>query len=273
VASRSSGEAPDGVRLDLQVQGVVDGPKLKGSFPPLAAYMLVDVDGVGTLYVRAPLVLDDGAALEIEATVRYDFGGDGYAQAAAGNLPDSQVAGCLRFLTGDSRYLWVNRAISLGVGRLYSQDKRIDYDLFVITPESVPATGAALDTSNRSSLYERLGGRGTIDSIVSDFVDGLDTNMRLNRQNPRIAVARAGIDPVERKRNVSDLLCQLAGGPYRYRGPLERAHAPMRLTEADWAIGGDELVKALTRHGIAKVDQGELLTIIETLKPNIVRGA
>src|SRR3954468_7643658 len=86
-ASQSVGETPDGVRLELRVHGVVDGPMLRGTFPPLAAHMLVDVEGIGTLDVRAPVVLDDGAVLEIEATVRYDFGRDGYRLAAAGDLP------------------------------------------------------------------------------------------------------------------------------------------------------------------------------------------
>src|SRR6516164_393014 len=98
-ASTSVGETPDGVRLELRVHGAVDGPMLRGKFPPLAAHMLVDVEGIGTLYVRAPLTLDDGAILEIEATVRYDFGRDGYRLAATGDLPDSIVAGGLRFLT------------------------------------------------------------------------------------------------------------------------------------------------------------------------------
>src|SRR4051794_18402344 len=71
-SSRSVGPAPDGVRLELRVHGEVAGPLMNGAFPSLAAHMLVDVSGVGTLYVRAPLVLNDGAVLEIEATVRYD---------------------------------------------------------------------------------------------------------------------------------------------------------------------------------------------------------
>src|SRR5258707_13943519 len=70
-SSTSVGETPDGVRLELRVHGAVDGPMLRGKFPPLAAHMLVDIEGIGTLSVRAPLTLDDGAILEIEATVRY----------------------------------------------------------------------------------------------------------------------------------------------------------------------------------------------------------
>jgi hemoglobin len=277
-ASQSAGEAPDGVRLDLRVHGDIDGPMLNGKVPSLSAHMLVDVDGVGTLEVRAPFVLNDGAVLEIEATVRYDFGPDGYRKAAAGDLPDSVVAGCLRFLTGHPRYQWVNRAVCLGVGKLDSRKKRIDYDVFVVKPGMLPAsaskmaTGVPPDAAIETSLYERLGGRNRIGRIVNDFVDGLDTNVQLNRQNPRIAIARSRVNPADRKRKVADLLCKLTEGPCEYGGGLREAHAPMGLTDADWAIGGEELVNALNRNKVKKTDQDELLSMIERLKPDIVQG-
>jgi hypothetical protein len=129
----SVGETPDGVRLDFRVHGTVDGPALKGQFPPCAAYLLIDVDGVGTIHVRAPLLLNDGALAELEATGRYDFGSDGYRRAVAGDLPDSALGWCPRFLTGHPRYLWLNRTLCLGVGELRPRETRVDYDLFVIT--------------------------------------------------------------------------------------------------------------------------------------------
>src|SRR5256885_4540935 len=66
----SVGETPDGVRLDFPVHGTVDGPSFRGNFPATAAYLLVDRDGVGTIHVRAPLLLNDGAKLELEAVGR-----------------------------------------------------------------------------------------------------------------------------------------------------------------------------------------------------------
>ena len=274
-ATQSAGETPDGVRLGLRVHGTVDGPLLKGTVPPLSASMLVDVDGIGTLSVRAPFLLDDGAVLEIEAIVRYDFGADGYAKAAAGELPDSIVGGCLRFLTGHPRYQWLNRAVCLGVGKLTSRAKRIDYDVFVISPRLTvlpSATDETPNTPNEKSLYDRLGRQNGISQIVDDFVTGLDTNIQLNRQNPKIAIARARVAPSERRGRITDLLCKLTGGPCDYNGGLRRAHAPMGLTEADWVIGGEELVKALNKSKVKKTDQEDLLAKIETLKSDIVQG-
>jgi Protein of unknown function (DUF3237) len=128
----SIGETPDGVRLDFRVHGTVNGPALKGQFPPCAAYLLIDPDGVGTINVRAPLLLDDGALAEVEATGRYDFGDDGYRRAIAGDLPNSALGWCLRFLTGHPRYSWLNRGMCLGVGELRPKEARVDYDLFLV---------------------------------------------------------------------------------------------------------------------------------------------
>ena len=268
------GKTPDGVRLELRVHGEVAGPLLNGSFPSLAAHMLIDETGVGTLNVRAPVVLNDGAVLEIEATVRYDFGPDGYQRSADNDLPDSVVAGGLRFLTGHPRYLWVNRALCLGVGALYAKEKRIAYDLFVISSKPLPAdTSTSYKSPGQASLYERLGGRDGLTRIAADFFHGVETNPQLARQNPRIAVANAGVDPVERNKRFAEFLCQLVGGPCEYMGqPLERVHAPMAISGADWTLGGEALVRALNKNSVNRTDQNELLALIEPLRPRIVQG-
>jgi hemoglobin len=268
------GKTPDGVRLELRVHGEVAGPLLNGTFPSLGAHMLVDETGIGTLEVRAPIVLNDGAVLEIEATVRYDFGPDGYRKAADNDLPDSVVAGGLRFLTGHPRYLWVNRALCLGVGALYSREKRIAYDLFVISSKPLsPESSPAYKSPDGAALYERLGGRDGLTRIAAAFFRGLETNPQLARQNPRIAVANAGADPMQRNDRFAEFLCQLVGGPCEYTGhPLERVHAPMAISGADWTLGGEELVRALNKNEVNRADQNELLALIEPLKSRIVQG-
>jgi hypothetical protein len=135
---RSVGETPDGVRLDFMVHGTVDGPMLKGKFPLCAAYLRIDVDGVGTIHVRAPLLLNDGAVAELEASGRYDFGEDGYRNAVANDLPNSALGWCPRFFTGHPRYLWLNRALCLGVGELRPRETRVDYDLYVVASPVAP---------------------------------------------------------------------------------------------------------------------------------------
>jgi hypothetical protein len=142
----SVGETPDGVRMQFLVHGTVTGDKLRGEFPAgTAAYLRIDRDGVGTINVRAPLKIHDGAMAELEAEGRYDFGEDGYSRAVAGDLPDSDLGWCPRFLTSDARYLWLNSTQFLGVGKLRPREKRVDYDLFSMRPRADEARRSSSD--------------------------------------------------------------------------------------------------------------------------------
>lgn len=259
---RAIGETADGVRFDFQVQGSVIGPKLNGRFPSCAAYLLIDRDGIGTINVRAPLLLNDGAVAELEAIGRYDFGEDGYQRAAALDLPNSALGWCPRFLTGDPRYLWLNRSLCVGVGELRPLETRVDYDLFLIST----ATAGG-------SLYERLGGRARIAEMMSASIDSLHSHPQLKRQNPKLA-AIASIPPtLAIKEHVTDYFCQLTGGPAVYRGRTMRdSHAHLDITEADWKVFVDDTVRILDEFGVAQREQRELLQLMEGRKAEIVKG-
>lgn len=278
------GETADGVRFDFRVNGTVTGPELNGKFPPCAAYLLIDPDGIGTINVRAPLLLNDGAVAELEAMGRYDFGEDGYQRAKALDLPNSALGWCPRFLTGDRRYLWLNRTLFVGVGELRPKEARVDYDLFALDPTSVghvrPAErgGGASPFAVRSTrpssarpLYERLGGPEKIHAFMSAFVDGLHSDDQLQRQNPRIASALRRIDQGALKRKIGDYVCRLAGGPCDYQGRTMRSsHAHLGLSEADWELGANQLSRALREYRIPEGEQQELLALIGSTKADIV---
>jgi hemoglobin len=280
------GETADGVRFDFTVHGTVVGPELNGKFPRCAAYLLIDRDGIGTINVRAPLLLNDGAVAELEAIGRYDFGEDGYQRAVALDLPNSALGWCPRFLTGDPRYLWLNRVLCVGVGELRPRETRVDYDLFVMSPR--PASGTRLDTratlvafkpkpkapQSSRPLYERLGGPEKIHGFMGAFVDRLHSNTELHRQNSRVAAAILHVDEAALKRKVGDFVCKLAGGPCEYQGrPMRASHARLGITEANWALGAQELMMALEEYRVSAEDGQELLALIGQLKPDIVTKA
>lgn len=263
----SVGETPDGIRLHFRVHGTLEGPTLRGEFPPCMAYLRIDKDGVGTIHVRAPLLLKDGALAELDSTGRYDFGEDGYHRAIAGDLPDSALGWCPRFYTGSAKYLWLNRTQFLGVGELLPRKTSVDYDLFAI---GVPR-GSAATIGGRASLYQRLGGKPGIDRIVDGFVDALMNSETLHRQNPAVRAAHARVSPQELKRKVAEVFCRLSGGDCQYEGrPLAVAHAPLSITEADWRLAGDELVKVLASNGVSDLDARDLLDVIQGTKSHIV---
>jgi hemoglobin len=271
---RAIGETPDGVRFDFPVHGTVEGPELNGTFPPCAAYLLIDPDGVGTINVRAPLLLRDGAVAELEATGRYDFGADGYRRAIAKDLPNSALGWCPRLLTGDPRYAWLNRTLLLGVGELRPRETRVDYDLFVIVPTAQAAGSDALPDPDRRTVYEGLGGRPGVQGIASDFIDALVGDARLNRQNPKVALAHGRLKGDLRRQGIellSALFCKLTGGPCQYVGkPLKEAHAHLDITDADWTIGIDQLEKILSRRNIPRLYRDKFVEIINGTKSDII---
>jgi hemoglobin len=268
----SVGETPDGVRLDFTVQGTVAGPGLNGKFPLCAAYLRIDVDGVGTIHVRAPLLFNDGAMAEMEATGRYDFGEDGYRRAVAKDLPNSALGWCPRFFTGHPRYLWLNRALFLGIGELRPREARVDYDLFLIGSQTSTTRETA---GNEKSLYERLGGNKALEKMAREFLDALLDSATLNRQNPKVAEAHARFNTPDLRRqgtqSLTTLFCQLTGGPCQYNGrSLKEAHAPLEISNADWAVMAKELIKVLQRNGVPRPEQQQFLAIIEQKKSDIV---
>lgn len=271
-AVQAVGDTPDGVRFDFNVRGTVDGPGLKGKFPASVAHLLIDADGIGTIHVRAPLLFNDGAMAELEATGRYDFGTDGHRRAIAGDLPDSALGWCPRFYSGHPRYTWLNRIQCLGVGELRPREARVDYDLYAIIPRESPAPEAIAVGPRTRSLYERLGGRDGIQRVFSGFIDALHENKQLNRQNPRIGAAAMRVNPDELKRKVVEYVCRITGGPCEYTGrPLKVAHDPLDISEADWSVGVEELVRLLNKYNVGKAEQDELLAAIGTTKPDIVK--
>lgn len=282
----SVGETPDGVRFDFTVHGTVAGPRLKGKFPPCAAYLLIDTDGVGTINVRAPLLFDDGALAELEATGRYDFGEDGYRRAIAKDLPNSALGWCPRFLTGHSRYLWLNRALCLGVGQLRPREARVDYDLFMLTSSPLVAGNDRTNSSSRDSggtsaaaapsraLYERLGRREGIYDLMSVSIDSLHANEQLNRQNPKLAMAKSRTNPADLKKKVTDFICRLTGGSCVYTGrTMKASHGPLEITEADWRIFVDDFVRIMNEKGVPPGEQTELLALMDGTKADIVQSA
>lgn len=278
---RSVGEAPDGVRFHFTVQGTVDGPLLTGKFPPCAAYLLIDQDGVGTINVRAPLLIQDGAIAELEATGRYDFGADGHRRAAAADLPNSALGWCPRLLTGHPRYLWLNRALHVGVGELRPRESRVDYDLFVLNVGGLAGANAAganavASATDGHSLYERLGGEAGTRAIARDFVDALLGNIHLNRQNRKVAAAHSTIRGERRQSAIqlsADMLCNLTGGPcdYKLTRPLRDTHVHLDITEADWALMRVDLERVLRKNRLPKAERDEVMAIIEKTKAEIVK--
>jgi hemoglobin len=117
------------------------------------------------------------------------------------------------------------------------------------------------------SLYKRLGGREGIRGVVDDFVAALVADPRVNARFKDLKPA-----DVERvKTNISDQVCEATGGPCSYLGKdMKTAHKDMRITEAEWTAGVEDLVKALDKRGVSQKDRNELLGLLSPMKNDIV---
>src|SRR5688572_21573183 len=116
------------------------------------------------------------------------------------------------------------------------------------------------------SLYKRLGGREGIRGVVDDFVAALVADPRVNARFKDLKPA-----DVERvKTNLSDQVCQATGGPCSYLGKdMKTAHKDMRITEAEWNAGVEDLVKALNKRNVSEKDRNELIGLLAPMKNDI----
>ncbi|OQW30510.1 MAG: hypothetical protein A4E19_09365 [Nitrospira sp. SG-bin1] len=104
--------------------GTVKGPRLNGKLVGTGGdYMLAGQDGYLNMDVRVQMKTDDGALIYIryhgpvEANEKLQ-----QAAAASGQtaFEDQRIRSYWVLETGDPRYLWVNRTVFVGEGRLLS---------------------------------------------------------------------------------------------------------------------------------------------------------
>jgi len=116
----------------------------------------------------------------------------------------------------------------------------------------------------QKSLYERLGGKEAITAVVDDFVANVAADNRINGFFAKTNIPRL-------KANLVDQICQATGGPCTYTGrDMKAAHKGMGITDANFNALVEDLQKSLNKFKVPEKEQGELLGILGSLKPQIV---
>jgi len=124
----------------------------------------------------------------------------------------------------------------------------------------------------QKSLYERLGGVYAIATVVDAFIEKLLVNDILNA-NPRIKEARDRVPKAGLKYRVTELVCQVTGGPEKYTGrSMKDSHAHLYITEKEWQAMVGDFKKTLDEFKVPAKEQGELIAIVESTKGDIVIG-
>lgn len=129
------------------------------------------------------------------------------------------------------------------------------------------AESSKMAEPSKSSLYRRLGGREGIARVVDDFVANMTADPRVNGR------FRAMQPPAvfKLKSNLSDQICEAAGGPCSYLGrDMKTTHRGMAITEAEWNATVENLTRALDKRGVAAADKQELIQLLAPMKADIV---
>ena len=128
----------------------------------------------------------------------------------------------------------------------------------------------AQQPSAQKTLYERLGGLKGITLVVDDFINRLVVNKTLNK-NPAINTGRKSSPPPYLKYQVSELVCQMTGGPCKYTGKaMKESHAHLNISEAEWNVMASEFKKSLDKFKVPAAEQKELFEIVGKTKGDIV---
>jgi hemoglobin len=114
------------------------------------------------------------------------------------------------------------------------------------------------------SLYERLGGIGSITAVVETFRDRVAGDDRINQKF-------AKTDLVRLRKMLIDQVCEAAGGPCTYTGrSMKDAHAGMKVTSGEFDALVQDLVATLNHFKVGKQEQDEILGVLGPLKSDIV---
>lgn len=125
------------------------------------------------------------------------------------------------------------------------------------------ATTAAATNPPRT-LYDRLGGKGAITSVIDSFVARVAADQRINKKFARSNVPRV-------KAMLVDQVCAATGGPCTYTGRnMKETHRNMAVTEGEFNALVEDLVATLNSFNVPKPEQDELLAVLGSMKADIV---
>lgn len=125
-------------------------------------------------------------------------------------------------------------------------------------------TAVGTADAQTKSLFERLGGKAGIVTVVDEFVTRCVLDKRINKKFAKSDAQRL-------KAMLVDQLCHLTGGGCEYRGrDMKAAHQNMSVTDGEFGALVENLTGALDKFKVQKSDKDELLKLLAPMKPTIV---
>lgn len=119
-------------------------------------------------------------------------------------------------------------------------------------------------TTQKPSLYERLGGEQGLRKIVNDILEK-------NFSNPKIGHHFKNVDMDKLKQLVFEFFSMGIGGPHIYTGrDMRSAHAHLGISQRDFSLGNDDVSEALKENGVSKAEIDEVIGILNSMKGDVV---
>ena len=147
-------------------------------------------------------------------------------------------------------------------------------------------SGSAIPGNRKlSALFDRLGGQDAIVKIVDDFTTRVLADPRVNWERKGVKYGGLSIhrgksmewnaspQNVEQlKKHLVQFLALSTGGPAFYDGKeMKDAHANLHITNAEFDAAVGDLKASLDKLQVPNKEQKELLSIVESTRPQIVQ--
>ena len=132
---------------------------------------------------------------------------------------------------------------------------------------AAPVTAQQPMSPQAPSLYKRLGGYDALAAVTDDFIGRLAGDPQLGK-----FFAGHSTHSLKKIRQlVVDQLCNATGGPCVYIGlDMKTSHTGLGITEKDWDASVKHLVATLDKFNVPAKEKDEVLTMVSTLKKDIV---
>lgn len=114
------------------------------------------------------------------------------------------------------------------------------------------------------TLYERLGGRDAIETVVDEFYDRV-------LADPQLRPYFEDVDMARQRAHQTTFIAAVTGGPATYDGDdMREAHVDLDLSADDFAAVAGHLDDALAACGVDDADREAVMTEVASLKPAIL---
>jgi hemoglobin len=126
------------------------------------------------------------------------------------------------------------------------------------------ALSSGMVSANSGSLYDQLGGKESIRTVMDDFVARV-------KADPRIGDQFQNTDANRLASQLTDQVCEATGGPCKYVGlDMKAAHAGMTITKAHFNALVEVLVASMNAKGVPFDLQTDILTLLAPMHRDVI---